>query len=297
MEESAQQKNQKNILFPDLSIVELIALQILSRHTEPIIRHTLLIEVNQFLKKNIKELSTSSFYNSLTNLERKGLITYTRKSSSKQILVSPTSYTLTVINKIFHLFLRNIIINDFEFTIQFSKKILEKVGVEHFGNICMIVLDTRTNFNNIKLSTKFADNVFILLREENNDVFNKLGIENLNYSKIIYNKIREPNGFFDLVVLSGYQLRPDFYGMSRIELLKEAKRIVKSGGVVVTTARSKLPLTRNFYASELLKTYSNTVKERTLTEQQIKDDMRKAEISKFEIFEFNGIIIGIGWKE
>lgn len=294
MEESALQKNN---LFPDLSIVELIALQILSKHTEPIIRHTLLIEVNQFLKKKIKELSTSSFYNSLTNLERIGLITFTRKSSSKQILVSQTPYTLTVINKIFHLLLRNIIIDDFEFTIQFSKKILEKVGVEHFKNIFMIVMEARPNFTNIKFSIKFADNVFILLREENYDVFNKLGIENLNYSKIIHNKIREPNDFFDLVVLSSYQLRPDFYGMSRIELLKEAKRVVKSGGVVVITARSKLPITKNFYASELLKTYSNTVKERTLTELQMKDDMQKAEISKFDIFEYNGIIIGIGWKE
>jgi len=294
MEESAQQKN---ILFPDLSIVELIALQILSRHTEPIIRHTLMIEVNQFLKKSTKEFSTSSFYNSLTNLERQGLITFTRKSSSKQILVSPTSYTLTVIDKIFRLFLRNIIINDSAFTIQFSKKILEKVGVEHFENIFMIILEERTNFTNIKLSKKFADNVFILLREENYDVFNKLGIENLNSSKIIHNKIREPNDFFDLVVLSSYQFRPDFYGMSRIDLLKEAKRIVKPGGVVVITARSKLPLIKNFYASELLQTYSKTVKERTFTEQQMKNDLLKAEISKYEIFDYNGVIIGIGWKE
>ena len=63
------------------------------------------------------------------------------------------------------------------------------------------------------------------------------------------------------------------------------------------TARSKLPLIKNFYARELLQTYSKTVKERTLTEQQMKDDMQKAEISKFDIFEYNGIIIGIGWKE
>ena len=294
MNESTQQKN---ILFPDLSIVELIALQLLSRHTEPIIRHTLLIEVNQFLKKSTKELSTSSFYNSLTNLERQGLITFTRRSSSKQLLVSPTSYTLTVIEKIFRLFLRNIIINDSEFTIQFSKKIIEKVGVTHFENIFMIILEGRTNFTNIKLSKKFADNVFIILREENYDVFNKLGIENLHYSKIIHNKIREPNDFFDLVVLSSYQFHPEFYGMSRIELLKEAKRIAKSGGVVVITARSKLPLIKNFYASELLQTYSKTVKERTFTEQQMKNDMQKADISKYEIFDYNGLIIGIGWKE
>ena len=192
MEESTRPTN---ILFPDLSIVELITLQILSRHAEPIIRHALLIEVNQFLKKRTKELSTSSFYNSLTNLERKGLISFTRRSSSKQILVSPTPYTLTVINKIFHLFLRNIIINDFEFTIQFSKKILEKIGVKHFENIFMILLEERTNFSNIKLSKKFTDNLFILLREEKYEVFKKLGIENLNYSKIIHNKIENKDVF------------------------------------------------------------------------------------------------------
>jgi len=180
---------------------------------------------------------------------------------------------------------------------QFSKKIIEKVGVTHFENIFMIIMEGRTNFTNIKLSKKFADNVFIILREENYDVFNKLGIENLHYSKIIHNKIREPNDFFDLAVLSSYQFHPEFYGMSRIELLKEAKRIAKSGGVVVITARSKLPLIKNFYASELLQTYSKTVKERTFTEQQMKNDMQKAVISKYEIFDYNGLIIGIGWKE
>ncbi len=294
MEESIQHKK---VLYPDLSIVEIIALQILGRHTEPIIRHALLLEVNQFLNNNIKELSTSKFYNSLANLERKGLVIFTRKSTSKQVLISQTAYTSTVIEKIFRLFLRNVIIDESEFTIQFSKRILEKVGIEYFANICMIMMEGRPNLVNIKLSTKFSKNVFLLLREENHDLVRKTDLENLKYSKIINNKIREPNNIFDLVALSSYQLHPDFYGMSRIEILKEAKRITKSGGVVVINARSKLPITKNFYVSELLKVYSKIVKERTMTEQQIKNDFQKAEISKFEIFDHNGVIIGIGWKE
>ena len=88
----------------NLSIVELIMLQILLRHGRPVIRHNLYNEVSQFLKsekkkvansinfkhltpsgqkfykflQSKKKFSSSSLYYSLDNLEKKGLVKYNR---------------------------------------------------------------------------------------------------------------------------------------------------------------------------------------------------------------------------
>lgn len=105
--------------FPDISIVEMITLQILLRYSKPVIRYVLYIEVNQFLKEK-KKLSTSSFYNNLANLERRGYVFFKHEGSSRRILVEPTNLGRTAIDSIFYYFIRNGLIDESQFVIELS---------------------------------------------------------------------------------------------------------------------------------------------------------------------------------
>lgn len=108
--------------------------------------------------------------------------------------------------------------------------------------------------------------------------------------------IREPNDVFDLVAFSGYCKNPDLYDMTRIELLKEVVRVTKIGGVIILTARANMPETQNFFANKLLRSYSESVNERTFSEKELSEDLINAGLTKYEIFNYEGMLTGIGWK-
>ena len=91
----------------NLSLFEIIILQLLLQHSKSVVRHALYLEVNQFLQneefkkkkinsditgseasyysflRNQKMRSTSSFYNSLDNLNKLGFVTYVKNEKVK----------------------------------------------------------------------------------------------------------------------------------------------------------------------------------------------------------------------
>ena len=110
----------------NLSIVDMLMLQLLLKHEKPVVRHILYNEISQFLTrekqkvvKSIKfdksspgaaefkklleidkKFSTSSFYNSLKNLEGKGLVKSNKNERDKVVSVEATQYTEILINTI-----------------------------------------------------------------------------------------------------------------------------------------------------------------------------------------------------
>ena len=61
------------------------------------------------------------------------------------------------------------------------------------------------------------------------------------------NVIRGPKDIFDMVLIPEYEKEPNFFGLSRIDMLKELIRVVKPGGIVTIFVRShSLP-----YAKEI----------------------------------------------
>ena len=92
----------------NLNMIEIIALKVLLEYPKPIKRYTLYVIVNDFLRSEIATsasipratdlvkkllkssekrkkvmLSSSSFYNSLLNLEKRGLISFNLKTNGK----------------------------------------------------------------------------------------------------------------------------------------------------------------------------------------------------------------------
>ncbi len=296
--------------FASFSIVEIITLQTLLRHREPIKRYALYLEVNQLVHPFIynsktsesekeyekflqKSLSTSSFYNSLNTLNKKGLIIFNKSKKDKVDTIEATEETNVALNAIRQFFLK-IMVSDYEYLIDMSETILGKIGLKRVNTLLTVWLSELVDVNLITYFTKVADEISILSRSELHKDLIKIGLESINYSRIHNNIIREPNDFFDVVAVPSYRRNPDFFGLSRIDLLKELVRVTKKDGVIVMTGRKELPTTQNFYANELLAEYNKAVSERIFSEEELKQDMNEAGLTRIEVFDYQGLIVTIG---
>ncbi len=112
---------------------------------------------------------------------------------------------------------------------------------------------------------------------------------------MINNVIMEPKDIFDLAIIPEYEKEPEFFGLSRIDIIKELIRVVKQGGIVVIFVRSSIPQINHFYAKELLNKYEESISGRIFTKEEVEEDLKAAGFTKYDIFDFDGIIIGIGF--
>ena len=138
--------------FASFSIVEIITLQTLLRHTEPIKRYALYLEINQlvhplvynskisesekeyekFLQKSM--ISTSSFYNSLNTLNKKGLINFNKSKKGKVDTIEATEVTNVALKAIRQFFLR-IMVSDYDYLIKLAETILGKIGLKRVNTL------------------------------------------------------------------------------------------------------------------------------------------------------------------
>jgi len=302
--------------FSNLSLVELLTLQRLIHHQEPVVRYILYQEINQLIHPKLKDqlsaedifsdslkptrLSTSSFYNSLKTLASKGLVQFnlgrpTGKSGKKKIeTVEATSDAELVLKSIYGYFLV-MMVNDVQYFTSVSGEIVKRLKNSHFESFLNVNTTEDVDFNQLKFVFDLADQVYLLAREELYDDLEKSGFDNLHFTHMINHIIREPNDIFDVALIPDYEKDLDFYGLNRIDLLKELQRVVKPGGVVIVGVRANFPKINNFYGNELLKAYSDAIGERFFTMDELKEDLSQIEFSKVEVFEYQGLIIGIGW--
>lgn len=302
--------------FSNLTLVDLLLLQRLIRHQEPVVRYILYQEVNQLIHPKIKQqlsaedlfsnslkppsLSTSSFYNSLKTLALRGLVKFnlgksSGKSQKKKIeTVEATEDAELVLKYIYGYFLV-MMVNDVQYFTNILGEIVKRVGASHFESLLTVNVSEDVDFNLLKFLSELADQVYFLSREELNEDLKKSEFENLLFTNMINNIIREPNDIFDIAIVPGYEKDLEFYELSRIDLLKELKRVIKVGGVVISVVRAHFPDIKNFYGNELLKAYSEAVGGCFFINEELEEDFKAAEFSKIEVFEYQGLIVGIGW--
>lgn len=302
--------------FASLSIIELLTLQRLTQHHEPVVRYILYQEVNQILNPKIKNhltgqdifedalkpssLSTSSFYNSLRTLEKKELVSFkftkeSDKGSKKKIeAVEATEKAREALESVMSYFLYSMI-DDLEYLKKLAEELLKRVGKVHFPTILTVSLIEEVDLNLLRFFSSLTDQLFMLSKENVFENLTKLGFEKLHHTTMINNVIREPDNIFDVSVVPGYEREPDFYGLTRIDLLKQLKRVTIKEGFVILVVRSEMPEVANFYARELLKAFSFAVEGRIFTKEELEADLKAAEFKKFETFEFHGLIVGIGY--
>ncbi|KKM78403.1 hypothetical protein LCGC14_1360290 [marine sediment metagenome] len=305
--------------FIDLSLVEVLTLQLLLRHTEPVVRHTLYLEVTQFLQskrtsldafdspdlsssekrylqflRNKKKLSTSSFYNNLKSLEKMGLISGTYNAKGKVEAIEKTDLTGPFMDVILRHFINFGVRSEEAIMHSMKKAIFEKIKKTSFENILVIWLNEFFDFQIIRIAYEVAEALFILSRNDfSKDLINR-GLENVKSSSIYNRKIREPNEVFDVVFFPFYYKDSKIFDLNRVDLLKEAARVTKKSGVVIITAQSKLPKVEGRIASTILELYEKAHHHTIYEIDELEKDYNEAGFSKWEVFEHKGDLIGIG---
>ncbi|TFF98521.1 MAG: hypothetical protein EU547_01290 [Promethearchaeota archaeon] len=312
----------------DLSLVEIITLNALLEYGNPIIRYTLYTIVNSLIKdkkldseavsvkdlnkhekrlynfimkkdQNSSALSTSSFYNNLSNLEQKGLIQFNRDEKNKIDTVQATPLTSTIIKLMLQFFMSTSVIPDFvKFDEGLTEKIKEISGKERVENIMGIWFSKYINLRLVNWFKNLADEVFILSKKEQYENYSRTDLKNVHISKVYNNqKIREPDNMIEMVAVPNYKKDSIFYNMGRIEVLKEIRRILKPGGMVILVTKDEFILTNDFAADELLKVYKESISDTIFTKELLKDDLKHAGFSKNNIIKYKGCLIGIGWTD
>jgi hypothetical protein len=312
----------------NLSIVDMVMLQLLLKHEKPVVRHILYNEISRFLtreKRKVatsikfdkspagakefqeflqdpKKFSSSSLYYSLDNLESKGLVKYNRNESNKVISVEATQYTEILTNTILkHVvkfglidaeqskFLPNIIKEVIE------DKIFADLKEKKFGRLLYIWFNSIINTKSINLFSTLADDLFVLSSQEAFDSVLKIGLENVQNTSIFSGTIRESDKFFDGVLIPYHSLSTNFKKVSKVDILVEAFRVVKDKGVVIIHGYAEIPKVNHAIFNTFIKWVEDTYDELEFyTEEKFKEILLKAGAKEVEIFVFKGHLFGIG---
>ena len=295
-----------------LSYLELVTLQKLIDHRQPVVRFILYQEINQFVNPNRitnsgeeifidtfqqPNLSTSSFYNSLKTLEADGLVLFIKKKQKgidKIIAVEATEKAKLVIKGITGHFL-TMTIDDVNYMIKIFSEIMKRIGITHISNTLIVNLKETIDNRLMELGFRLSDEIYLLANKGIYESMIKMGFDKLKSTVMFDNRIREPNDIFEVSLVPEYEKEPDFFGLSRIAMLKELIRVVKPGGTVAIIARSKIPQGDNFYAKVLLNKFEESISGRIFTEEEIKEDLKAAGFTQYEILDFQGVIVAVGW--
>lgn len=309
----------------DLSLVEIITLNALLEYGRPIIRYTLYTIVNSLIKdnkldsdtisvKNLKPsenklfnhilekdqnssaLSTSSFYNNLSNLEQKGLIKFNRDNNGKIDTVESTLLTSRVIKLLMQFFMGTSVIPDFvKFDEGLTEKIREISGKQRLENIMGVWFSKHIFLRLINWFKNLANEVYLLSKKEYYDNYSRTDLKDVHISEIHKKRIREPNNIIEMVAIPNYKKEANFYEMERIDVLKEVHRILKPEGMVILVTKDEFPLTNDFAADELLTIYKESISNTIFTKDILIADLEEAGFSKNKILNYKGCLIGIGW--
>jgi hypothetical protein len=307
-----------------LSIVELIMLQILLRHGRAVIRHNLYNEVSQFLESekkkvassiNFKDLtpsgqkfykfiqskkrfSSSSLYNNLENLEKKGLVKFNR-INEKVESVEATEYTEMLNTNVLKYIIKTglLLVEQNRLLPEIIKKIGELIGSKKYGTMLFIWFDNFINYESINISSSITDNLFILSKKEVFDTIEKYGIKNIQHTSLFNDTIRESDNFFDAVVIPYHYRNANLYSMNKKTILEEAIRITKNDGKVIIHSFIDFPKIEhpffNIFLRQVKEVYTEVI---FYTEEEFRKELVDAGAKNIEIIEEKGHLYGIGKK-
>jgi len=307
--------------FANFSIKDIITLQFLVRYREPIVRHLLYTEVKQFIEfkekvpkekdlsgnsqyeqkfsnfiKEDKQLYPPSFYNMLNNFEEKGLLRFQKNNSGKIPNIEATRFTNYAPQLLLKFLINNNVMVSEEFREEFSKRFMEKIRNQHFERILSIWFSEYVMLPIIKLLSEYTKEQFVLSKNGSEDLLSDSQIEDVKGTEMISRHISAPEDIFNAVIIPVYKKDPKFHNMGRIEILKETARVIKPNGLIILVAIAKIPFTENIFLNELIKLYNLSLNNRIFSRQELTIDMKKANFSDIEVFEHQGLLLGMGKK-
>lgn len=278
----------------DLSSFEIVILIFLLKHTKPIVRYSLFLTVKNHLNAE-KSISTSSFYNSLKKLEQKGLLKFTKLEDGKIKSVKKTALTNKAVNCFLEYILKLRIIEGPEISFNLLKRAQEQVG-KIVETLLIIWTDDFIEGDVIELIASSSKECFIYAREDSHLAIDNLNVRNLRYTNIFNEQIREPNEAFDVIYYPFYSRLPDAGNFTRIELLKEFKRILKKNGTAIILVRKHFLEAEPHYANFIIKIFNDAMVSRTFSEKELNDDFQEAGFTRMHMVEYKGNFLVFGWK-
>jgi len=312
--------------FIDLSLLEIITLDQLLRFGKPVIRHSLYVIVNEYLKnekidvtshllnngfrecekkflKELKEnnhgsnISTSSFYNNLNNLEKKGFIKFNEDEKGKIDTIESTLLTKKAIRFLLQFFMDSTAIPDFpKFDESLTKRIQKRVGKQNIESLLAAWFEQHVSFRLITFLKNISSEVFVLSKIKDYEEYAVKELEDVHFSRIYKNLIREPDNMLDAVAIPQYKKDIDFYGMTRDTVMKEFYRIIKPEGFIVVVCKAEFPLTKDRAADELLNIYRDSISNSIFSEKELRTDLESAGFQNIDIFNHKGMLAGLGYK-
>jgi hypothetical protein len=292
-----------------LSIIDIITLQKLIDHPRPVLRFSLYQEINHYLSiyhsnysstssesELSSPLSTSSFYNRLNSLETKGLVQFKKKKVKGTIKIVAVKATEKAKTSIFGLIghLLSMTLVDNSLLVEIFTQVSKKFEIAENANILAVNLSEAIDFKLMNFGAKITNNMYLLAEESVIDNLKKMGIDQLKFSSMIDRSLREPNDVFNYAIIPQYEKNPRFFGLSRIEILKELRRVVKPDGYVTVLVRSPMPEIPNYYAKMILEKYEETIAGQIFTSEELTSDFVESGFSDIEVLDFNGIYVGMG---
>ncbi len=314
----------------NLSIVDMVMLQLLMKHTKTVVRHNLYNEISQFLtreKQKVAELtnfndvpagarkfqqflqtnkkfSSSSLYYSLANLEKKGLVKFNYDKKDRVESVEATQYTEILINTILkHIIEFGLIeAEQSKFLPEIIKEVVEEKVLsdledKKFRTMLYIWFSNFINVKCINIFSTLTKNLFILSNKEAFENIYKLGLENVQNTSLFSNTIRESDNFFDGVFIPYHFRKTNFKDVSKESILSEAFRIVKENGVVIILSYTNVPDIDHAFLNIFTKWVKNIYTDiEFYSEEGFKDELLKAGAKEAEVFVYKGHLFGIGRK-
>jgi len=307
-------------------LVEIITLNSLLEYGKPIVRYTLYVIVNELIQsrkinleklpnknlndyenrllkyvrkkeKNGSNLSTSSFYNNLSNLEKRGLIKFNLNHKGRIDTIEPTPLARSVIKTLLQFFMDSTVIPDFvKFDEELTNEIIKRSKKTHLDNLMGVWLSEYIHLRLVNWFKTLADEVFVLSRKNNYDDYSKTDLEDVRISEVYNKKIREPNNIIEMVAIPNYKKTTHFYGMDRLEVLTELYRIIREDGMIVLVAKAPFPLTQDIAADEILQIYKESISNLIFSKEKILKDLESTGFTNNEIFDYKGMIVALGKK-
>lgn len=301
-----------------LSVFEVVILEVLLRHAEPVVRYTLYLEINHFFQmeeynkkifteqassseilyfdflKDYKKTSTSSFYNSLDNLEKSGLISYVRNDKDKVESVEKNEKTAEAVELLKNHFFRFGLTADYNSLTKGSSIVLKKVEKESFDSILFIWLYTYVDEVVFNLLTKISKSVYIICDKNLYETQIKDKYPNFTDTSIKNKKIFAPEGIVDLTVYLYIDVDVSVLGISRRALLKEAVRVTEKGAHIILVNYKKLEIPQDSAERRIIKMFNEANKQKVSDVEEFKKDLIEASLKEIEIITEGSYIFGLG---
>lgn len=285
----------------DLSVTQIIMLQILGQNLKIPVRFALLQDLNEFILDPKHEISPSSFYNSLKKLEGLGLIQKIKGKDNvgKKIGLKSTFKAQQAIRLINKLTLPWAVSLN-ELYSNMIPELIQKVGLptkesEKAENLFILSFDGRMDPNMFRyFQDNWSKEIYFLADDITTKKLKKRGITGFHQSRFT-NKIREANEFFDACCLYHYQRDTNIYRIQYQELLKEVKRVMQPGGALVAQTLAPLPNVGNIYVDSLSELYSNQPFFYSCKKENLLQDLKDAGFKDIDSMEYKGVIFSWGF--